>query len=850
MKMVLEEDHFLESSGDLEEAYPQMVARIGPARSLVWMVFQVLKISPVYMVNTFCLRCVMFKNYLKTTVRNLLTKKIYSFINITGLGLGMACCILISLYVQYELSFDKHHEHAGQIYRLAHPFSAAISSAPLPGALQEEIPEIRNFVRIYASKIWSGKKLVSSGDKQFYTHDFFLADPSLFDIFTFPFIQGDPQNALSDLRSVVITEAMAEKYFRDEDPLGKTLTYENTIDFMVTGVIANIPSNSHFHFDFVAPLANYKDFGGSENWQDEWDNSAFVSYFLLPHHYDIDQLNERIPAIITKNTGRENNDDYFLQPLRDIHLHSDLGKELEVNGDIRHVQIFTAIALLILIIACMNFINLATARSINRSLEVGVRKVLGANLNQLVGQFLSESLIMSLLALGIAFLFVWIGLPFFNQLLGTAFDYRPFGKTVDMLILGIIVVFTGLVAGSFPAFVLSSFKPAQVLKGRRKFKKRGFFSLRSTLVVFQYAIAIGLIVSTGVIYHQLRYIQNASLGFQKEQILIIPVGRNRKAVSKIEVLKNDLKNNEHVVNVTASLRTPGRRPFWRNIRMADTQDAETFSIQSLPADHDFLKTYQMELLAGRDFSMERSSDRTSAFILNETAIRMLGLKSLQEAVGQRVFCENRTGEIIGVVEDYHFVSLHTQIAPMVILIQPERFAEVSVRIKTDDISAALASFNKSWEKTLPDRPFDYYFLDEEFLNYYRSDIKVGMLITVFTLLSILITCLGLLGLVSFTTEQRKKEMGVRKVLGSSLYGILLLLLKDLTKWILAASVISWPIVYFAMNKWLQNFAYRIDIGVWIFPSSAIVTVLMALLTVMYHAMKTATANPVDSLRYE
>lgn len=792
----------------------------------------------------------MFKNYLKITLRNLYKHKVYSLINIVGLAIGMACCILISLYVQYELSYDKHHENSGQIYRLAHPFSAAITSAPLPEALQKEIPEIQNFVRIYASKIWSGKKLVRSTNKQFYTHDFFLADPSLFEIFTFPFIQGDPQKALSDLRSVVITEAMAEKYFRGEDPLGKILTYENSIDFMVTGVIENIPSNSHFHFDFIAPLANYKDFGGDENWQNEWDNSAFVTYFLLPHNYDIEQFEKKIPEIIWKNTGWETNNEFFLQPLRDIHLHSDLGKELEVNSDIRNVQIFTAIALLILIIACMNFINLSTARSVNRSLEVGVRKVLGADKNQLIIQFLSESLIVNLLALGMALLFVWISLPFFNHVLGTSFDYYPFGNTVNIFILGIIIIFTGLIAGSCPAFILSTFKPVLMLKGKKQFRKKGSFSLRSTLVVFQYVIAIGLMVATGIIFNQLQFIQNNKLGFNMEQIVVIPVGRNSEAVSKIEALKNDLKNNSHVTNVTASLRTPGRRPYWRNIQMVSTGETETFSIQSLAADHDFLKTYKLKLLAGRDFSKEHSADKTSAFILNETAINMLGLKSPQEAVGKRVNCDNREGEIIGVVEDYHFVSLHTQIAPMAMLIQPWRFAEISVKIKTHDIPAALVSFKKIWEHTIPDRPFNYYFLDDKFSSYYQSDRKVGTLITTFTLFAIFITCLGLLGMVSFTAEQRKKEIGIRKVLGSSFSSILILLIKNLMKWILLASILSWPIAYFVMNKWLQNFAYRINIRIWIFPLSTVIAVLIAMFTVMYHTMKTAKANPVESLRYE
>jgi len=850
LKRFLKEENRNHRIGDFEESFNYLLVNKNRLSALSWYWLQVIGSIPYFINNSIYWSCAMLKNYVTVALRNLRRYKTYSFINISGLALGMACCILISLYVQYELSYDNFHEKADQIYRLADPFSAAISSAPLPVALQKEIPEIRNFVRIYASKIWRDKELVSSTDKQFYTNRFFLADPSLFEIFTFPFIKGNPKTALSDLRSIVMTEEMAVKFFGDEEPLGKVLTFENRFDFIVTGVIKNIPSNAHFYFDFVAPLENNTDFNSNETWHTMWDNSAFVTYFLLPENYDVKQIEEKIPEIIEKNTGREYKSSHFLQPLQEIHLHSNLGKELEVNGDMRYVQVFTAVALLILIIACMNFINLATARSVKRSLEVGVRKVLGAHRSQLIRQFLGESLIISLLALGIALMLVWISLPFFNNILGTRFNYHPFGNVTNIIILCAVWTFTGLIAGSFPASILSTFKPVSVLKGKIFSKKRGFLSFRSSLVIFQYTIAIGLIVSTGIIINQLRYIQNAKLGFDKEQIAVIPVGRNSEAVSKVEILKNEIKKNVHVINVTASLRTPGRRPFWRNIRITDAQEAEAFSIQSLPADHDFLKTYKMELLAGRDFSKERSLDNTSAFILNETAIRMLGLKSPEDAVGKRVNCDRREGEIIGVVEDYHFVSLHTQIAPMAISIQPGRFAEVSVRIATDEVPSALASFKKSWEQTIPDRPFDYYFLNEKFSGYYQSDMKVEKLITYFTLLSIFITCLGLLGLVSFTAEQRKKEIGIRKVLGSSLTGIMVLLIKDFVKWVFVASIISWPIAYLAMNKWLQSFAYRIDIGIWIFLISAVFTILIAFLTVSYQSVKAATANPVESLRYE
>ncbi|MCP4723760.1 MAG: FtsX-like permease family protein [bacterium] len=836
--------------GDFEEMYLRISEGRGNISAILWYLVHIVKLIPPLIKNLTIRSGAMLKNYIKISVRNILRNKNYTFLNIAGLSLGMACSIIISLYVMFELSYDKYHENYKRIHRIAAPFSAAISSGPLGPALKEEIPEIEKFVRIYVPTIWSDQELVSSDEKSFYTDRFFFADPSLFEIFTFSFIKGDPSTVFSDPRSIVINESIAAKFFGKEDPIGKVIRYENELEFFVTGVIKDMPRNSHFKFDLVAPLTN-NNLLGEPDWEKNWDNSAFVTYLLLPEGFNTSSLASRIPEIIKQRTGRQRGSDHFIQPLERIHLHSKLGKEIEVNGDIRNVQVFSAIALLILLIACLNYINLSTAQATVRSKEVGLRKVVGARRFQLITQFLGESVIISLLSFIAAICIASILLPVCIDLFDMNFDAVFLKDFSNIMILLIIAVITGIMAGCFPAFILSSFNPGSALKsGRSSSKNR--FSVRNHLVVFQLVISVSLIICTWIIYQQNSFILNSELGFDEEQIVVLQTGRREDVKTRVRILEEEIRQNPGVVNVSASVRTPGRRPFWRNMALAEgsEEDRKSRSVQYLATDYGFIDTYKMEILAGRDFSREHPEDEGSTFILNETAIRLLGFCFPEEAIGRQVIQSRREGKIIGVVRDYHFVSMHTEIAPIVMNIYPNNLYTVSVKINTENISNTLGSLEKSWKKVLPDMPFKFFFLDEAYSSYYHSERKSGKLMSTFTVISILITCLGLFGLASFSADRRRKEIGVRKVLGASVPVICNLMIHDYLRWIVIANLIAWPIAYFTSNIWLQSFAYKINIGLMVFILSGLITFLIVIITIGYKSMKAAKENPVKSLRYE
>ncbi len=799
----------------------------------------------------------MLKNYLKIALRNMVRHKGYSFINIAGLGVGMACCILIFLWLQHELSYDRFHENSDRIFRvIAGGQNAAKGTilplqGPLAPLLKKELPEVEKYVRIYAFKIFSGEKLVSHQHKHFYTNNFFMVDPSFFEVFSFPFIKGDPRTALSDLGSIVITEEMAKKYFRNDDPLGKTLSYENEFDFIVTGVVKNIPFNSHFKFDFVIPLENYQDIQALPNGLDNWDNQAFVTYLLLNPNCDISSLEKKTAELVNQYT-RNDIFTFFLQSLTDIHLHSNLRDELGTNTDIRYVRIFAAIAFLVMLIACLNFINLSTARSIKRAKEVALRKVVGAKRTQIIRQFLGESVLISVLALAVALVLVELLLPSFRNLVGKPLELHLFFPLSLWFLLLAIVIFTGIFGGSFPAFVLSAFQPVSVFKAKIQKSRRSLFSLRRYLVVIQFAVSICLIICTGIIYKQIKYMQNAPLGFTREQVIVIPIGTGQETVSKAHILKDRFKQHNNVVAVTASSHTPGHRLWGRGIKLLDKPNPEweRLLIRSLWTDYDFIKTYKITLLAGRDFSSAYSSDKSSAFILNETAVRSLGWKTPEGALGNSIYFDEKIGNIIGVVRDFHFLSLHNAIEGTILHIRPERFYSLSLRVNTSNLPLTFSALKKIWEEILPNRPFEYVFLDEDFAKLYYSDRRVAELMGYFTFLSVFITCLGLFGLVAFSTEQRTKEIGIRKVLGATVSNIILLLTKEFTKWVLIANIIAWPIAYYAMHRWLQDFAYRTNIGIFTFIISALLTLMIALLTVSYQAVKAALANPIEALRYE
>jgi putative ABC transport system permease protein len=818
----------------------------------------------------------MLKNYLKIALRNIGRHKGYSFINIAGLAIGMAVCILIVMFVRDELSYDTYHEHKDRIYRIERRWFAADGSvrgalcsvAPsFVPLLEEEFPEMEHVVRL----LGSGDTLLTFGENNFVEERLYFAEQDIFEVFTIPMIKGNPETALKNPNSIVLSKSMVRKYFGDEDPMGKVMKVGSSgEDYQVTGVMKDVPENSHLHFDFLASFITlkgrytyYKDesdyFFGSTNFSD----NVTYTYLRLARDADSRQVAGRLPGFIDRHlpTYESESGDIFypsrwnnlmLRKVTDIHLRSHTSNELEPNSDIRYVTLFTLIAVFILIIACINFMNLSTARAVKRAREVGLRKVVGANRRLLTTQFLGESLLIALLAMALALVLVAILLPYFSAFSGHELRFGLLMNSVGILILVTVFLITGLAAGLYPAVYLSAYKPATILRGELTRGLRGAI-MRKVMVVFQFAISAALIISVAVVFKQMRFLQNANLGFQRENIVLVP--SDPVVLPNWREIKNELLKNPRILAATLSKRAPSGRllddPGFLieiNGEMVDSP----FSMPHNRVEHDFFKTYGMKIVAGRDFSVDYPTDENEAFILNETAVRRLGLKSPEEAVGLPI--ETRapdlSGRVIGVVADFNYESLHHEIVPMITYIRLNQTNTMSLRIAAGDIRETIAYVQEVWGRFHPGYPVSYTFLDDRLNALYRNEERMMEMFGYFSLLAIFIACLGLFGLASFTTEQRTKEIGVRKVLGATVSKIIILLSKEFGKWVLVANIIAWPVAYFAMNKWLDNFAYRVNLGWTVFVLTAVLTSLIALLTVGYQSLKAAVANPADSLRYE
>ncbi len=805
----------------------------------------------------------LFWNYFKVAFRKIKRQKGYSFINIAGLAIGMACCILILLWIQDELSFDRYHEKAKQIYRVGTQFGPTVDSRgaftapPMAEALVDEFPEVLQAVRLDP---WDEdiNLLVSHDEKHFMEKGIIWADSSIFDVFTIPFVIGNPKTAINQPGTVVITKGTALKYFSDETPMGKTIKIEGD-DYQITGVVENCPSNSHFHFNMIASLIS------EELSRDpEWDGHCFFTYIVLPDRYPPSQLEEKFPDFIKRHYGPEFQEEmgisieeyydgenryygYWLQPLLDIHLNADVGN---AKGDMTYVYVFSSIALFTLLIACINFMNLSTARSANRSKEVGLRKVAGSSKSQLVRQFLCESILLSFIALVIAIGIVELVLPAFRNLTNKQLELNLFSNWYILFGLFGLALFVGITAGSYPAFFLSSFQPAAVLKGKLRAGTKSSW-LRNGLVIFQFSISVIILLGTFIIYNQLNYVGNVQLGFDKEQIVVIhrasALGQQR------ESFKQDLLQHPGILSVSNTNSLPGRH-FDPNDHRLEGEPKKAYVLHTMYGDYDFVELLNLEMVAGRYFSKEIATDATSAVVINEAAVKKLGLS---DPIGKRFYKEfggAKKGEfvtIIGVVKDFHFHSLHHEIHPMVIRpLTGTRGNYTSIKIHPENIKGTLSTIEKTWKKFSGGQPFEYSFLDDDFNSLYKKEQKTGQIFAMFSVLAILIACLGLFGLASFTAEQRTKEIGIRKVLGASASSIMFLLCKEFIKWILLANIIAWPIAYYAMNKWLQNFAYRISIGAEVFMLPTLLALVIALITISYQSLRASVANPVDSLRYE
>ena len=806
----------------------------------------------------------MLRNYLKIALRNIKRHKGYSFINIAGLAIGMACCILILLYVTDELSYDRFHVNKERIYRINAISSIGTTSrqyATVPPALAkglaDSIPEIEAFTRL--SEIPSLRGQIDENSIEI--NDCFFVDSAFFNIFTHEFIAGAPESVFENPDSIVITEETADRLFGDESPMGKTMDLGNARVVQIRGVIKNVPKNSHIQFNALLPLSFIRDesgrpvdFSGADYFC-EW-----YAYLLFNESALVGEVQRKVTEVVEEKWGdlyREKGTtrEYPLQKITELHLKSKCEYEAGNPGDINTVYLFSAIALFVLFIACFNFINLSTARSANRAREVGMRKVIGSQKSQIVRQFLSESIIMSLVGLVIGIVLVQLALPSFNRLAGKEFDSgQLLNSTVLLGLLGIIIV-TGIIAGSFPAFILSAFDPITVLKGKLSSVSKNI-TLRKILVVFQFSISIFMIVGILVIIRQLDYIKNINLGFDKEQMVVIPFfgnTRNEEGAGKHEALRNKILQNSSVLSASFSIDRPGGDLGYDAFLPEGKSNEETLRAMRYWVDHNFINTYGMKIVKGRDFSESFSTDADQALIINEKAAAALGWG--EDVLGKRlvnVSRDNRPGIIVGVVKDFHSASMKMEISPVVIALDPRFFAFISVRIRPDNVSNTLSFLESSLREIYPDREFDYsyYFIDDDFRSKYPEEEKIREIYIAFGFLAVFVACLGLFGLASYSVEQRTKEIGIRKVLGASGREIVLLLSKEFSKWVIAANIIAWPLAYYIMDRWLGNFAYRIGLKWDIFIFSGIMTAVIALITVSYHSIKAANSNPANALKYE
>jgi putative ABC transport system permease protein len=756
----------------------------------------------------------MFKSYLKIVLRNLRRHKGYAFINIAGLAMGLACCVLILLWVQDELSFDAYHQNAERIYRLVEVRQEGDRRSEYPSspfgvtpALKTEFGENVTPVRFF--RYSTIVPLISHEDKRFHEKRFFFADSTVFNVFSFVFISGNPQTALRQPHSVVLTRDMARKYFGDENSLGKVLRFENQIDFQVTGVIENVPANSHFHFDFLASLLDmetvFRVVGTPVGWLQSMYWNPCRTYVLLPENFTPTEFESRMPALVEKYypDSFKHTVSFYTQNLLDIHLRGGLEEEIEPQGDITYVYIFAIMALFILALACVNFMNLSTARASMRAKEVGLRKVLGAFRLQLARQFLGEALLFSLLALLLALVLIEMALPLFNSITEKELSIDYLDNWHFLFILLGLTLLVGFFSGSYPAFFLSRFQPAPVLKGDPVSAVGGHAALRKALVVFQFSISIMLIAGTLVVSKQLDFLRNTKLGFSKEHRLVLSL-RGTPLRQQPNAFKTELLKLAGVSGVTVASDYPGSviniYPFF----VKNGDEVQRFDFPAFFSDHDFISVMGMELREGRHISPQLASDSTEAFILNETAVKALGWES---AIGKEIrFSSNPTGRVVGVVKDFNFISLHQLVQPAVIHVKPSWYEYMLVKVEAQNLSATIADIRQVWAQFTNNRPYDYLFLDDALEQFYRSEQKLSQVFRSFTVLAIFIACLGLFGLAAFAAEQRTKEVGIRKVLGATVASVVNLLSRDFVKLVLIANLIAAPLAYFAMNKWLENFA--------------------------------------------
>jgi putative ABC transport system permease protein len=853
-----EENTFI--SGDFDEIYNSILERQGRAAACRWYWFQLLYWIPLIFFHSFRWSLTMFKNYLKITLRNLSRQKVYAFINIAGLSVGIACALLIILVVQYEFKYESHHKNADRIYRIniAHTqlertFRSYNSPVPLAPAMAEEVPEVTHFTRIAELR----QIQVVYEDQKFYEDEVRFVDPGILEMFTFPLVSGDKATALEDINSVVITEDMATKYFGKEDPLGKTLVFLNSISLNVTGVMKNHPGYTNIRPDFLVPIERLRAAFGNDFFEN-WLSQQVASFVMLTEDHSAPDVEAKIQAAFNGHVREDDGRELSLDQLRRMHLFSDT----EPTGNINSLYILLAVGALILLVACINFMNLATARSAKRAREVGLRKVVGAARRQLIVQFIGESLIYTAISMILALVLVYAFLPALNSLTEQVVEFADLMQTHILAGMMGMFLLVGFVSGSYPALFLSAVQPTKILRSTFEAGTKGVL-FRKILVVAQFAISIILIISTMIFARQLDFLMNTSLGFQKDGILAIRNDRSTYRRS-LQPLKSELLSDPRILGVTGSMMLPSSIGMYNSVTWEGATENQEISIMHNRVDYDFLDTFEIHLAAGRNFSPEfpmdtsEGSDESVAansrsILINEEAARQFGWK---DPIGKKVIqvfgAERYFYTVVGVIKDFHFSSLRESIQPLKLFLSTDNNRYVSVKIPLEGVNETLKFVEGTWKRIYPDVPFDYFFLDRVFERTYQSEASLKRLFEYFSGLAVFIGCLGLLGLASYAAERRSKEIGIRKVLGASSPQIVMLLSKEFTRWVIVANVLAWPAAYFAMRSWLGGYAYRINLNAQLgfFILAGVMALAIALLTVAFQAIKAALTDPVKTINCE
>ncbi|MBU8891582.1 MAG: ABC transporter permease [Bacteroidales bacterium] len=788
----------------------------------------------------------MFRNYLKIAFRNISRNKVFSFINIFGLAIGLTVSIIILVYVKHELSYDKFHDNYSNIYRLGISQAQgeniefiAITSPAMGPDLSKELPEIKKFVRIFSS----GGGIYTLNDENYESRNLVYADSTFFEVFSFDLLTGDPKSVLKSPNSIVLTESLANKIFKDVNPVGKQLIYNGDMNLMVTGVAKDPPGNSHFTFD---ALLSFNTFSEQEGFYGRWDgNFSYYTYLELQDGINMDELKLKMEDVFYENLNIHIESMGWkilpiLEPIKDIYLKSELQYNIGKTGNIKMVYIFIAIAIFILLIAGINFMNLTTALSIKRIKEVAVRKVIGASRRRIIAQFLNESILISFIALIIALIFIETFMPGFNGMFNKELRLYTISN-IDLLVsIPVIVILLGIISGSYPALIMSGFKPVSLMKGliiHRKSK----FSLQNILVVFQFVISIVLIISTTIIYFQINYMTNKDLGFNKENLLVVSL-HSEKSVENSDVIRDRFIQNTNIINSTVASAFPANGLTQNGYRPEGSDLSMMF--HALYVDFNYINTLGLEIVKGRSFNHDHPTD-ADKLLINETLANEMGW---DDPIGKYIE-RNGKQEIIGVVKDFHFTTLNQVIAPLIITMKPQKSMIIS-KVKDNNLKETLEYMENEWVKLTGDNTFKYYFVSDIHDRLYKTDAKFGEIILAFSALAIFIACMGLFGLTAFITTQRTKEIGIRKSLGASAFSINKLILKQFINIVLVSMLFAWPIAYYAMNNWLQNYAYKINLHLGYFLIASVIALIIAIVTISYQSFKAARTNPVESLKYE